>query len=154
MVTFCLMVSQPGRQNHLIQSLSLLLIRRHASRRCQSHGRYSREMRRGPWRSRISPRSGSESRKTQHRRGKSSELSTALTRRWSWRQVSTKCPDDEAFRKSTEPMEFSLAAFWSEKRIEETKRKEGGPRGGKKGGTEGQIWVPIPVGIEGMGKYH
>ena len=38
---------------------------------------------------------------TQHQRGKSSEPSTALTRRWSWRQVSTKCPDDEAFRKST-----------------------------------------------------
>ena len=91
---------------------------------------------------------------TQHRRGKSSEPSTTLTRRWSWRQVSTKCPDDEAFRKSTEPMEFSLAAFWSEKRIEETKKKGGRAERGKKGGTEGQIWIPIPVGIEGMGKYH
>ena len=25
---------------------------------------------------------------------------------------------------------------------------------GEKGGTEGQGWIPIPVGIEGMGKNH
>ena len=51
------------------------------------------------------------------------------------------------------PMEFSLAAFWSEK--EKRRQKEGGrAERGKKGGKEGQGWTPIPVGIEGMGKYH
>ena len=34
------------------------------------------------------------------------------------------------------------------------KKKGGRAERGKKGGTEGQIWIPIPVGIEGMGKYH
>ena len=34
------------------------------------------------------------------------------------------------------------------------KKKGGEAERGEKGGTEGQGWIPIPVGIEGMGKYH
>ena len=34
------------------------------------------------------------------------------------------------------------------------KKKGGKAERGEKGGTEGQGWIPIPVGIEGMGKYH
>ena len=34
------------------------------------------------------------------------------------------------------------------------KKKGGRAERGEKGGTEGQGWTPIPVGIEGMGKHH
>ena len=34
------------------------------------------------------------------------------------------------------------------------KKKGGKAERGEKGGTEGQGWTPIPVGVEGMGKHH
>ena len=59
--------------------------------------------------------------------------------------VSTNCLDNETLQESTKPMEYSLAAFWSEKEKRE-REKEGRPRRGKKGGMWGQIWIPIPFG--------
>ena len=74
---------------------------------------------------------------TQHRRGKSSEPSTTLTRRWSWRQVSTKCPDDEAFRKSTGADGVLSGSLLVRERKEETKRRREGREGKERwdGGT-------------------